>query len=157
MISDRAKQATPNTLALTKLAFLVFAYVGAAVVITGTMVNLLVDKLHAEAPRFEFTLGDILGAMAALPTIVIAIAAWIMRDRWIGLRTPQLLVAAVAMALLNTPVLLLIVAATNALFHFEHLSPTTWGIVWRILVVLSAVVVAQVLRLGRRSTTSAYV
>ncbi len=157
MTLDGLKPERRTTAAVMKLAFIVIAYAVAAVLLNGTVLNLLIDNFHAQVPRVEFTAWDILGALGALPTVGLAIAAWTLRDRWVDLRMPQLFVPVVVMAALTTPVFILILAGLNWLLHFERFSVTTWTITWRILPVVAGLAVAQLLRLRRRSTTSAYV
>ena len=140
-----------------KLAFLIVAYTALLMVLSGTVLNVLVDKFHTQGARVEFTLGQLMWMLIAPGTIAITVTAWTLRERWFDLRTPQVLVAALAMAVITVPIFLVIGLGTDALFHYERFSPTAWRMTVQLLMVLSGVVTAQVLRLRRRSTTSAYV
>ena len=157
MTTSTVQPVNQRSTTLLKYAFMIVAYSITLSIICGTVVNLLVDKLHAQVPRADFTLPELLQPLVAPGTIAIAVAAWLMRRRWLDLRAAQLLVPAVGMAILTPLVFLLVLAGAQSVFHFEQFSMTAWAVTWRILITISAVLVVQLLRLRRKTSTLSYV
>jgi hypothetical protein len=142
---------------LVKYAFLLVAYAVTLAIICGTLVNLLVDNFHVHFPRVNFTLANLLAPLLGPNTIAVAVTAWLLRRRWADLRASQLLVPAVGMAIATPIVSLILLAAAQALFHFDQLSVGAWAVTWRLAGVTTGVLVAQLLRLRRKTSTLSYV
>ena len=136
----------PST-ALIKFVFLILAY--AAVFYFGA--GAFVDKLAAYIGRPQIPHSHFPWVFVAPNTIALAVTAWMLRRRWIDLRPPQLFVAGAAMAIASIPIWLAVVLGFNAVFNFATMSQATWRIVLTLMLLISGVLTAQVLRLRRPS------
>ena len=150
-------RANTRSTTLVKYAFLIFAYAVALWVFVGTVENLFVDKLHVQGVREDFALTSLVKMFPFPCTIAVAVAAWLLRRRWLDLRVSQLLIPAVAMALITPLVFMVVFYPSHYALHYDRFSATAWGAALRVLLVVTGLLVAQLLRLRRGSSTLSYV
>ena len=150
-------QLSARTTLVLKFAFLLALYAAAIWIIVGYVSNALIGFVDLNEPIAQFTAEDYGRVLLAPTTIAVGVTAWLLRGRWFDLRTPQLFVAGVAMAIACMPIFLLVLFLFQSLLHFERFSTDAWAVASRLLSIITGVLVGQILRLRRKTSTSAYV
>jgi len=157
MTTSTVQPVNRRSTTLLKLAFLIVAYGVALWIFLGTLVNLGIDKQYVQGVREDFALTSLMKMFPFPCTIAVAVAAWFLRRRWMDLRIPQLLIPAVGMALITPLAFTLIFYPSHYALRYDRFSTTAWAVAWRVLMVVTGVLVAQLLRLRRQNSSLSYV